>query len=145
MNRVRALILVVYLLAIALVVALLLALGVTPAHAATTLTRSQVRGYITAAADHYHLSAASTRWVLSRGLRIVERESHFHPHSVNKHTGATGLFQFMPSWKHKRGMGFAPGHHHKDWRLCGECSCWRAVKAYRAGGKAAWHRAWGVS
>lgn len=112
-----------------------------PAHG---LTRSQVRGNLKAAARHYHLSGAQTRWIVRKGVHIVfvghtgHGESGGHVHSG--HTwGCYGLFQFGPGWKHHGGFA---GHHHADWRGCGKCSCYRFVKVYKVGGRSAIRRHW---
>jgi hypothetical protein len=38
---------------------------------------------------------------VSWALRVASCESHYHPNSLNQTSGASGLFQFLPStWSH---------------------------------------------
>jgi hypothetical protein len=121
-------------------------LGIELQHA-YAVPRAQVRGNIRAAAAHYHLSAAKTRWIVAKGVHIVfvghtgHGESGGHVSSGHP-GGCYGLFQFGRSWKHKPGMGMAPGHHHIDWRRCGKCSCWRFVKVYKIAGRRGIKKHW---
>jgi hypothetical protein len=126
--------------------ALIVAIGCLPTNAHGYTARvERWRPVLKAAARHYHLSAADTRWGVANGLRIIKRESHGHAGSVNRRSRCTGLFQFIGSWTHRRGQGIAPGHHHRDWRLCGTCSCYRFMRVLKVGGRAKVRQHWSAS
>lgn len=84
---------------------------------------------IKAAAKHEHLSRSDTAWLLAKVPGIIYRE---HGGSATRgHGSCVGLLQYNSSWK--RHGGWAPGHHHRDWRLCGACSVYRLAWGFRHG------------
>lgn len=93
---------------------------------------------IRAAAHYYHLSAADTRWAVSKGIGIIYRESRGNTNTGHIN-GCYGLWQFNAGWKRHITIG---GVHYADFRKSGRASTYRAVKSLHDGGRAAWRRHW---
>ena len=89
---------------------------------------------IRAAAKHYHLSAADTRWVVTKGLGIIYRESRGNERTGHVR-GCYGLLQFNRGWI----------RHSSDWRGNGKASVYRFVKVLHDGGRRAVARHWAAT
>lgn len=92
-----------------------------------------------AACVHYHLSRSDAAWLVAKVPGIIYRESRGNTYTGHV-KGCLGLLQFSASFKHPKGKGWAPGHHHRDWRRCGTCSIYRLVWGFKHSSGRPWVR-----
>lgn len=97
-----------------------------------SLSRTEMRRLLTAAAKRYGITGADRDWLVSAGLRIAWGESRYNPKARSgEHLG---LFQFNAGWKGTRAQ-----------KLDATWSARRFARVFRDGGKRAIRRHWAAT